>query len=184
MATNNEEIKVEEKINEIITTGKPASVTYQGKKVYIGKNKIVELRDHLDDRREKIGEEKENPSMKVEKEGGLLPLVALLPLIFGGVTAAAAAASGVATVVKNVKEGQLADATKNKIQGSGIYLEPYQGKGLTKYLRTITKGNKDKDCAKEIKEMLKKLGKGELEMRINKKGTGIFLAPYIQKKNE
>ena len=174
MTTNtdqNEEIKVAEKIKDIITTGKPATVAYKGDKVYISKKKISEIREMLDETEE-------------EKEGGVLPLVALLPLIFGGVSAAAAAAGGVATIVKNVKEGQLADAMKNKIQGDGLYLNPFQGKGVTKYLRTITKENKDKSCYKNIKEMLKKLGKGKVEMRINKKGTGLFLAPYTQKENE
>ena len=175
MTTNtdqNEEIKVVEKIKDIITTEKPASVEYKGKKVYIGKKKIFEIREMLDE----TDEEK--------REGGVLPLLALLPLIFGGVSAAAAAAGGVATVVKNVKEGQLADAMKNKIQGGGLYLNPFQGKGVTKYLRTITKENKDKSCYRDIKEMLKKLGKEKVEMRINKKGTGLFLAPYTQKENE
>jgi len=37
------------------------------------------------------------------KKGGILPLAASLPLIFGGLTAAKATAGGVATVVQKVK---------------------------------------------------------------------------------
>ena len=77
--------KLEAKIQKIIADGKPGSITYEGKKTYISKNKIKEIRD---------------------KEGGLLPLAALLPLIFGGIGAAGAVAGGVATAVKSVKEGQ------------------------------------------------------------------------------
>ena len=82
--------KLETKIRNIIDNNTPKSITYEGKKVYISKDKIQEIK--------KL--ENEN------KEGEILPLAALLPLIFGGLTAAGATAGGVATDVQKAKESQ------------------------------------------------------------------------------
>ena len=82
--------KLETKIRNIIDNKTPKSITYEGKKVYISKDKIQEIRDF----------ENEN------KKGGILPLAALLPLIFGCLTAAGATAGGVTTAVQKAKESQ------------------------------------------------------------------------------
>ena len=184
----NDEEKLETRLRNIIDNNTPKSITYDGKKVYISKDKIQEIK--------KLEKEK--------KEGGILPLVALLPLIFGGLTAAGATAGGVATVVQKAKESQKNDAEKKlaqviaeKIQtgqvlpsehGSGIYLDRYrpegqgiflnshQGQGITKYLKNICKDNDDEN----IKQVLKKLGKGDIE--ISTSGDGIFLNPYDTRK--
>ena len=55
----------EEKLRKIIDENKPKSITLDGKKVYITKNKIQEIRD----------------LEKSQHEGGILTLAALLPLI-------------------------------------------------------------------------------------------------------
>jgi len=83
--------KLETKIRNIIDyyyNNTPKFITYEGKKVYIFKDKIHEIK--------KL--ENEN------KERGILPLAALLLLIFGGLTAAGSTAGGVATVVQKAKE--------------------------------------------------------------------------------
>ena len=54
-------LTMETKLRQIIDSGKPASITHQGKKTYISKKKIEEIKAK-------------------EKEGGVLPLLALLPL--------------------------------------------------------------------------------------------------------
>ena len=176
----------EEKLRKIIDEEKPKSFSYEGKKVYINKDKIQEIKE-----------------LENEHEGGILPLVALLPLIFGGLTAAGATAASVANVVKNAKESRKADAEANlansmveKIKsgngqqislissergqalpfdrrsGSGIFLDRFQGNGLTKYLKNFCKDEENS----ELKRALKKLGKGEIE--ITRNGEGLFLNPY------
>ena len=161
--------KLETRLRNIIDNNTPKSITHNGKKVYISKDKIQEIK--------KLEKEK--------KEGGILPLVALLPLIFGGLTAAGATAGGVATVVQKAKESQKNDAEKKlaqvmaeKIQtgsGSGIFLDKYQGQGITKYLKNSCKddGRSPLSSAqnKNIKQVLKKLGKGDIE--ISTTGDGI-----------
>ena len=120
---------LEKKIREIIDKGTPKTVTYEGKKVYVNKDKIKEIKE-----------------LETKHEGGILPLAALLPLIFAGVTAAGATAASVANVVKDAKESkkadaetELANAMKEKISGSGIFLDRYQGNSITKYLHTYAK---------------------------------------------
>ena len=101
----------------------------------------------------------------------------MLPLIFGGLTAAGAAAGGVATVVQKVKEAWKKWCRKKvswcndwKIStGSGIYLDRYQGNGITKYLKNYCKDDK-------FKKVLNKLGKGDIEISTSR--DGIYLNPY------
>ena len=180
-AKSNDEEKLETRLRNIIDNNTPKSITHNGKKVYISKDKIQEIKN----------------LEKEKKEGGILPLAALLPLIFGGLTAAGATAGGVATVVQKAKESQKNDAEKKlaqaitdkvlqtkglaaeKIQtgsGSGIFLDKYQGQGITKYLKNICKDNDDEN----IKQVLKKLGKGDIE--ISTTGDGIYLNPYNKSK--
>ena len=165
-----EEVKVEEKLRKIVETGNPASVTYKDQKLYISKKKIEEIK--------KLVSEVETDGE--EKEGGFLPLLALLPAIFGGIAAAGGVAGGVATAVAKAKEGQLADAMKAKVQSagkSGFRLDPYNGRGITDYLRTHLKTTElDKTEKKKLKTVLKKLGKGDIEVEFT--GNGIYLSPY------
>jgi len=160
---------LETKIRNIIDSGKPGSVTYDGKKAYISKKKINEIRD-------------------ADKEGGLLPLVALLPLIFGGLGAAGAVAGGVATVVKSAKEAQLADAQRKAIEqegtglylnpytGTGLYLNPYEGKGIRDFLKSVVKKSGIEDEGKKsLKNILKNLSEG---IEVTQEGSGLYLNPY------
>ena len=179
-----EETKVEQKLQKIIENGTPQSVTYNGVKVYVGKKKIEEIKELLEQQRAARTESEGTQP----KQGGILPLIALLPLIFGGISAAAGTAAGVAGAVKSAKEAQLADAMKAKITGgsnsitggsnsitggSGIYLDSYQGKAISDFLRSI---NKSSSKCKEFKQVLKKLGKGEME--VTHDGDGLYLKPY------
>ena len=145
--------KLEKELHEIIKSGNPQAVTIDGKRTYISKKIINKL--------------KENEELK---EGGLLPLAALIPLIAGLIGGAGAAAGGVAGVVQSVKSSQKDDAQKKLAEeqllqlkkeketketkeksgdgvqstltiGQGIFLDPYQGKGLSDFLRNILKNS-------------------------------------------
>jgi hypothetical protein len=50
------------------------------------------------------------------KSGGILPLLALLPLIFGGIGAAGTAAGGAAAIATAVKNSRAAAATQNELE--------------------------------------------------------------------
>ena len=76
----------EKKLRAIIDDNFPKSMKINGASHYISKKKIDKVRD-------------------IErKEGGLLPLAALLPLIFAGFGAAGGVATGAAAIAKTVKD--------------------------------------------------------------------------------
>ena len=136
---------IEKKIRSIIDSGKGKNITHEGKKVYFSKKKIDEIR-----------------LRESQHEGGVLPLLALLPLIFGGLTAAGSTAAGIATAVKSAKEAKYIDEQREKLaastalastttqEGKGMYLNPYQSKTEPE------SGNENG----------------------NENGNGIFLEPY------
>ena len=140
---------MEDKLRNIVDNNKPSSITYDGKKVYISKDKIKEIKE-----------------LEKQHEGGVLPLLALLPLIFGGIGAAGAAATGIANVVKSAKESQLIDAQKEKLKGSGIYLNPYERRCLVDFFKS--KGY---------------IGKLKNGIEVIFDGDGIFLKPWNPKNN-
>ena len=170
---------LEKEIREIIDFGIPRAVTIHGKRTYIS-GKVI-----------KCIKEK-------EKEGGILPLAALIPLIMSVVGGAAGAAGGVAGVVQSVKESKKADAQKklaeeelrrlkeekkapSQSQGTvqkveekaaaGLFLDPYQGRGISDYLRNILKSsNVETSEKKELKKLLKYLKHG---VEIKQSGNGL-----------
>ena len=77
-----------EKIRKIIEDGKAGKISIDGKTKYISQKNIKKVRD----------EEK--------KEGGLLPLATLLPIIFSGLGATAGVATGVSKIVKDVQDSK------------------------------------------------------------------------------
>ena len=199
---NNAELKI--KLQEIVKNNKPQSITVDGdrlgswvppnKKLYISKEKIEKLKE-----------------LRQVKEGGFLPLLTLLPLIFAGVGAASGVATGVYSAVKSGQESnskmaldkenmEKIELEKQKLKNelsskkeigqgsqsnssteynsigkgiskaaSGIYLDSYQGKAITKYLKNISADKTLRDC-------VKKLGKNNIEIEID--GDGIYLKPF------
>jgi hypothetical protein len=129
---------------------------------------------------------------QLEKTGGLLPLLALLPLIFGGLGAAGGVAGGVASAVSAAKNAKAAAAAQAETErhnreiedqlktGTGVVSDfvgktPLIGSFLKPLLQKLGLGIKD--CNK-IKNggcvCLKKFGKG-LYMRPY--GAGLFIGP-------
>ena len=116
---------------------------------------------------------------------------------------AAGAAGGVAGVVQSVKESKKADAQKKLAEeelrrlkeekknpgtvvpvtlkepekaAAGLFLNPYQGRGISDYLRNILKSsNVEASEKRELKKLVKKLKDG---VEIHKSGNGLFLNPY------
>ena len=180
-AKSNEQ-NLEKSLHEIIKSEIPKSVNIDGKKIYISKKIIKKV--------------KENEINEDIKKGGLLPLAALLPIIFGALGAAGGVAGGVANVVQSAKTSQKDDAQKklaeeqlnilkkeNEVkkekkiesEGSGIFLNPYEGRGLSDFLRNILKNSNIKKPEKtELKNTFKNLKHG---VEIKKSGSGLFLNP-------
>ena len=67
---------------------------------------------------------------KMSKIGGILPLLALLPLIFGGIGAAGAAAGGAAAIAKAVNDGKVAAEAQKESERHNREVEKQLGSGL------------------------------------------------------
>ena len=128
----------------------------------------------------------------LEKTGGLIPLLALLPLIFGGLGAAGGVAGGVASAVSAANNAKAAAAAQAETErhnreveaqlktGTGIVSDlvgrtPLIGSFLKPVLQKIGLGIKDYNkIMKGGCVCLKKFGKG-LYMRPY--GGGLFIGP-------
>jgi len=163
----------ESNLRDIVNSDKCKAVIIDGKKYYIGKNVKSIIKEK-------------------EKEGGLLPLAALIPAIIAGLGGVAGVAGGVATTVNQSKQAQKTDLEKDKLQeeikqlkkenvkhtakGSALYLNPYQGNGISKYLNNLVDQSDLVDSEKDkLKETCKTLKNG-VQCKLN--GLGLYLGPY------
>ena len=185
---------LEKNLNEIIKSGIPKAINIDGKRIYISKKIINKMKDVV----QQTGGLAKDRGTESEALGGLLPLAALLPIIFGALGAAGGVAGGVANVVQSAKTSQKADAEKKLAEeqlkklkkeneskkeegtGGGIFLNPYKGKGISDFLKNILKkSNLEKPEKTNLKNKFKNFKNGiKIE---NSSGSGLFLNPY---KNE
>ena len=130
--------------------------------------------------------------LHLEKSGGFLPLLALLPMIFGGIGAAGAAAGGIAASVTAAKNAQAAVAAQAETErhnreveaqlkaGSGVVSNvigkvPIIGSFLAPILERFGLGIKDQNrLMKGGCVCLRKVGKG---LYLRPYGGGLFLGP-------
>ena len=114
--------KFDAKLRKIVDEGIPKSVTHNGKKIYISKKKINEVKEK-------------------EKEGGILPF--LIPLFAG--------AAGIATSVNNkaandarLKQQKEHDARMEAaLKGNGLFLPDYEkGNGFSDGVKTFVEKTK------------------------------------------
>ena len=137
----------------------------------------------------------------LEKTGGFIPLLALLPAIFGGLGAAGGLAGGIASAVSSAKNAKAAAAAQAETErhnrevesqlkaGSGVVSEfvgkvPVIGSFLKPLLEKIGLGISDSDkvmnggcvCLRHLGKglYLKPYGGG---LYIGPKGNGLFLGP-------
>jgi hypothetical protein len=128
----------------------------------------------------------------MEKTGGFLPLLALIPLITSGLAAAGGVAGGIASAV-SVAKSNAEHARHNRVieeqlqAGSGIVSDvvskvPVVGSFLGPLLQKIGLGNKDINkikkggcvCCNGLK--IKKVGGG---IYLGPQGDGLFLGPEM-----
>ena len=139
---------------------------------------------------------------EMEKSGGFLPLLALLPLIFGGIGAASGIAGGVASAVSSVKNVKTAAAAlEEQIRhnkqveeelkaGSGIISDRIENvpfiKKLVPYLRKIGLGvstckkimDGETACTKSGL-YIKQIGSGIFLGPSENFGGGLYLSPFL-----
>lgn len=165
------------KIIKAVTEEKPTTITINGKKFRISKQIINSYKN------KSINDIDDNLLRNIdeEKEGGILPL---LPLIFGGIAAAGALAGGAAGIAKSVnqkhadarayEETKRHNAEIEKLaKGSG----EFSGEGFSDLVDTIKEFGKKfaQETRKTVKDGLMNLAEN---VKIEKKGEGLYLSPY------
>ena len=107
------------------------------------------------------------------KTGGILPLLALLPLIFGGLGAAGGIAGGVSSAVSSANAAKAAAAQLAEQVRSNKEIEEQLKKSGSGILSNVAA--KIPVVGETLKYYLQKLGFGTKDMIY--KGNGLFLAP-------
>jgi len=143
------------KLKNIVRTGKPKTIKVNGKNVYITKKMIDNCK----------------------KEGGILPL---LPLIFGGISAIAAAAGGTAGIVKAVHEKKASDAEYEEQKRHNLEVEKTlkSGGNIKEHIKSFVQATRlDEEAKKVLKKFLKNVS-DYIEVTPDKEGGGLYLNPY------
>jgi len=194
-----------------IDEGKPFDITFNGDKVHISQKQIDSFKPYKEVHGgfllpllgSVIGFIKKkitgNGLNGERKEGGLLPLLTLLPLIFGGIGAAGATAGGIAGAVKaandkakndlELAEQKRHNASIEKVvlgngcdsttaNGCGIFLQPYKGKSLKDILTPIVDkiDGIETEGKKSIRKTVQALSPF-FKIFESKDGNGIYLSP-------
>ena len=143
---------LERKLKSIVDVGKPKTIKVDGKNYYISRKVLNECK----------------------KEGGILPLLTLIPLIAGGVGAAGAVAGGAAGIAKAVNDKKADDAELAEQQRHNREMEKAVGRGLKNFVRALNLENEGK---KAVKEFFKNLS-DVIQIEPAKNGSGLYLNPY------
>ena len=176
--------------------GKSFKISFQGDSAYVSQDKIDSLKEKhggflLPLINKVISYIKGGDGFET-KEGGILPLAALLPLIFGGLAAAGGTAGGIASAVNAANQKAKNDLElkeqkrHNKVmengretkEGEGIFLNPYKGKGLKEVLVPVIDKVEglEQEGKRQIKSVIKALTPFFKIYEV-KDGSGVFLEP-------
>lgn len=147
---------LEKKLRNIINDNKPKYVTVNGKKHYVSRKAIDNIRE------------------KEEREGGFLPLI---PLILGGLSAAGALAGGAAGVAKTVLDKKANDAELAEKERHNKEMEKAVGRGLKEQIKNfVEKSGLEEEAKMLLKKTLKTLA-DTIHMEPEKNGDGLYLNP-------
>ena len=108
----------------------------------------------------------------LEKNGGFLPLLALIPAIMGGIGAAGGLAGGIASAVNAAKNANAAMLVQKETERHNRAIEEQLGKGIVANVAT------------HLKTLLEKIGLGKCECekllngQVHHLGGGLYLRPY------
>jgi hypothetical protein len=123
----------------------------------------------------------------LEKSGGFIPLLSLIPLLAGVASGVGGLAGGIGSIVNSVKKNQEEQRHNRAIEeqlktGTGVISDlvdriPLLGKLLSPYIRSIGLGIKDINGLKDCECQLRKLGYGLYLGPPRDEGSGLFLDP-------
>ncbi len=140
----------EEKLRKIIDDGVPKSMSLNGQVRYISKKTINKVKD------------------LEKKEGGILPIAALLPIIIAGLGTAAGVTTGIVKAVK--------DSNEQKRHNHEMERIAREGNGFEAIKNFVKATNLDVESKKLLKQILYNLA-GTIDIGERKKGNGIYLQP-------
>ena len=121
----------------------------------------------------------------LEKTGGLLPLLALLPLIFGGLGAAGGVAGGVASAVSAANNAKAATAAQAETERHNREVEVQLNKTGTGFISDLV--GKTPLIGSFLKPLLQKIGLGINDYNrimngdcvcMRQFGKGLYMRPY------
>ena len=151
------ESTLHQKLENIVSAGKPKTIKINGKNIYISKKKIIEC----------------------EKEGGILPLLTLIPLIAGSVSAAGAVAGGTAGIAKAVNDKKAADEELAEQRRHNLEMEKKTGGNLKEHIKNFVQATQMENEAKEAVEEFFENSSDIFETKkSDKEGDGLYLNPY------
>ena len=104
----------------------------------------------------------------MHKSGGVLPLLAILPAIFGGLAAAGGITGGVSSIAEAVNDKKANNKMLEEQQRHNLEVEKQLGKGL--HLNPMGSGIQNKNVKKKQKNM-------EIQGGCSHCGKGCFLNP-------
>ena len=149
------ESTLHQKLENIVSAGKPKTIKINGKNIYISKKKIIEC----------------------EKEGGILPLLTLIPLIAGGVSAAGGVAGAAAGIAKAVNDKKAADEELAEQRRHNLEMEKKTGGNLKEHIENFVQALQIANEAKEeIYKFLENIS-DVIEVKPDKEGNGLYLNP-------
>ena len=149
------ESTLHQKLENIVSAGKPKTIKINGKNIYISKKKIIEC----------------------EKEGGILPLLTLIPLIAGGVSAAGGVAGAAAGIAKAVNDKKAADEELAEQRRHNLEMEKKTGGNLKEHIENFVQALQIENEAKEeIYKFLENIS-DVIEVKPDKEGNGLYLNP-------
>ena len=157
----------EKKLRKIVDEGKPKTTTVNGKRVYVTKKFLKEIKDQ-------------------EKEGGIFPLIPL----FAGLAAAGSIAGGSAAIANAVNSKKAQDAqleqkrahdtrVEQLLKGDGLQLPEYQkGNGFSEGIKAFAeKSGLSSAASKLLRAALKPLSN---KLNVIVKGDGLILVSKSQ----
>ena len=150
------ESTLHQKLENIVRAGKPKTIRHEGKTYYISKEKIREC----------------------EKEGGILPLLTLIPLIAGGVSAAGGVAGAAAGIAKAVNDKKAADEELAEQRRHNLEMEKKTGGNLKEHIKNFVQATQmENEAKKVVKKFLENIS-DVIEVKPDKEGNGLYLNPY------
>ena len=149
------ESTLHQKLENIVSAGKPKTIKINGKNIYISKKKIIEC----------------------EKEGGILPLLTLIPLIAGGVSAAGGVAGAAAGIAKAVNDKKAADVELAEQRRHNLEMEKKTGGNLKEHIKNFVQATQmENEAKKVVKKFLRNIS-DVIEVKPDKEGNGLYLNP-------